>query len=236
VSADGSPGRWRAFEWGFRPWLRTRIGGIHLAGVPSDPAPARPLLLVANHTSWYDGFLLREIHRRIRPGGPLRTLMLERELRKAPVLRWIGGIGFDPERPLTLRGALGRVGEAEGTNGGTPDSGARIRPAPTLSFFPQGTITPSTRRPLGFRRGVELVMRRLAPATVLPVAIRLEMGRKVRPEAWLLAGDPLPVDADGQGPGAAELEARVTALLERVADHLHAHGEGAEAAWPPSAP
>jgi hypothetical protein len=79
-------------------------------------------------------------------------------------------------------------------------------------------------------------MRRLAPATVLPVAIRLEMGRKVRPEAWLLAGDPLPVDADGQGPGAAELEARVTALLERVADHLHAHGEGAEAAWPPSAP
>ncbi len=242
MSADapprgGSPWRWRAFELGLRPWLWTRLAGIQLAGLP-DPGtldPARPLVLVSNHTSWYDGFLLRALHRELRPDGALLTLMLERELRKAPVLGFIGGVGFDPERPATLRGALRQV-EAAAARASARTRARGAGPAPTLSFFPQGTITPATRRPLGFRKGVELVARRLAPAYLLPVAVRLEAGRKIRPTAWVLAGEPVVAEPSGPVPGAEVLEARVTALLDRIAGHLHDHGEGAEGAWPPAPP
>jgi 1-acyl-sn-glycerol-3-phosphate acyltransferase len=193
------------------------------AALPAD----RPLLLVANHTSWYDGFLLREVHRRVRPESPLRTLMLRDELTRAPILRWIGGVGFDPSHPLSLRGALRTVqaGRGQGV---------------VLSFFPQGRIYPATRRPPGFHPGVEFVMRTLAPLSVLPVALHLEMGNRVRPTAWILAGEPVEVEGADRGgaPGegtlsAAGLEASVASLLDRIQGHLHTHGEDAGAHWPP---
>jgi 1-acyl-sn-glycerol-3-phosphate acyltransferase len=197
--------------------MKLRLAGVHVAGLEGAGAlPAsEPLLLVANHTSWYDGFLLRDVHRRVRPTATLRTLMLDSELRKAPVLRWIGGTGFDPDRPLTLRRALREL-EA------LPRAGL------ALSFFPQGSIFPATRRPLGFRPGVSLVMRTLAPLQILPVAIHLEMGTRTRPTAWILGGDPLGAEVD-----VARLEDAVTALLDCVQHHLHEHGEEAAAHWPP---
>jgi 1-acyl-sn-glycerol-3-phosphate acyltransferase len=213
------------FEWWFRPWLRRNLTAIHLAGLPAARAvsgaePAIPLILVANHTSWFDGFLLREIHRHLRPHTSLRTLMLQRELAGNPVLRWIGGCGFDPERPLTLRRAVGEV--------------QAVRPhGLTLSFFPQGKIYPSTKRPLGFARGVEGVLRRLHPAVVLPVGLHLEMGNRVRPTAWIAMGSALRV-VDREGiPPAPALEAAVERELDRIHHHLAQHGEAAAHHWPP---
>lgn len=221
----GSPGAWRVFEWWFRPWLRRNLAEIHMAGLGGvqtigSSHPTVPLVLVANHTSWYDGFLLREVHRQLRPHAPLRTLMLQRELEQNPVLRFIGGAGFDPERPLTLRGALAEIRDARAMG-------------VTLSFFPQGRIYPSTRRPLGFARGVEGVLRALLPALILPVALHLEMGNKVRPTAWIGLGELIPVHGREGIPRALELEAVVQNLLDRTHAHLAEHGESAGEHWPP---
>jgi 1-acyl-sn-glycerol-3-phosphate acyltransferase len=217
LGTPGSPRAWRLFELGFRPWMKRRLAGVHVAGLEGAASlpGEEPLLLVANHTSWYDGFLLREVHRRVRPTAPLRTLMLDSELRKAPVLRWIGGTGFDPDRPVTLRSALRELK-------------ALRRSGVAISFFPQGRIYPATRRPLGFRPGVSLLARTLAPLHVVPVAIHLEMGTRTRPTAWILAGSPVT-----DGASVALLEGAVTGLLDRVQRHLHEHGEGAAAHWPP---
>lgn len=252
LGAPGSPRAWRFFEMGFRPWMKRNLSGVHLAewegptrdqgaGTPAsspastqlevgssggggapgeyDPEPT-PLFLVANHTSWFDGFLLREVHRRLRPAAPLRFLMLDRELRRSRSLRWIGGTGFDPERPLTLRRALGELDALRGEG-------------VVVGWFPQGRIYPATKRPLGFHDGIELALRRMAPARVIPVGIHLEMGRTPRPAAWILHGPPLPVSTPSRALTALRLEEEVTSLLERIQGHLHAFGEEAPCTWPP---
>ncbi len=221
MNPSGSPTVWRLFDAGFRPWLRTRLAGIHLAGLPPEGTldPTLPLLLVANHTSWFDGFLLREVHRSLRPGGPLRTVMLRRELRGRPLLRILGGVGFEPERPATFRGVL-RTLAAE----------RRAPVAATVSFFPQGRIYPSFRAPLTFHPGVELVARHLRPLHLLPVGIHLEGGNRTRPAAFLLAGE-LRTVLEGEVPTARELEGQVAAETGRMRDFLARWGEEAPVRW-----
>ncbi len=226
MTLHGSPTAWRLFEVGFRPWLRTRLAGIHLAGLPPRGAldPALPLLLVANHTSWFDGFLLREVHRALRPEGPLRTVMLARELRGRPLLRFLGGVGFDPERPTSFRGVLR----------GLSDRGEGAGRA-TVAFFPQGRIYPSFRSPLGFQAGVELLARHLRPLHLLPVGIHLEGGNRTRPTAFLSAGRLRTVRV-GEVPTARELEDQVWAETGRIREFLARWGEEAPVRWEEEAP
>jgi 1-acyl-sn-glycerol-3-phosphate acyltransferase len=217
----GGPAVWRAFELFFRPWLRRRLSGIHLAGLPDSlPGPETPLLLVANHVSWYDGFLLREVHRRLRRRGVLRTVMLASELRSSPVLRMLGGTGFDPGRPQSLRGVLRDLERWSGDS--TPL---------TVAFFPQGRIFPSTRTPLGFAPGLRLVSRSLAPCTVLGVGLHLEPGNRISPAAYVHAARPIPVPARSEV-RLDEVEGGVADALARIHQHLHRHGEDAPGRWP----
>jgi 1-acyl-sn-glycerol-3-phosphate acyltransferase len=221
MTFSGSPSAWRLFEVAFRPWLRTRLAGIHVGGLPTleQLDPSLPLLLVANHTSWFDGFLLREVHRSLRPAGPLHTIMLERELRGRPILRMLGGMGFDPERPATFRKVL-RGLERMPTH-----------PAPpTISFFPQGKIFPSFRNPLGFHGGVELLARHLGASHILPVGIHLEGGNRTRPRAFLSAG-PLVTVTAGASPLPRELELLVQEETRRIRDVLARWGEDGPDQW-----
>ncbi|MEO9225890.1 MAG: 1-acyl-sn-glycerol-3-phosphate acyltransferase, partial [Gemmatimonadaceae bacterium] len=128
-------------------------------GKPCPVSDDVPLLLVANHVSWWDGFLLREVQRELRPQSVLYTLALERELREHPVLRLTGGIGVDPASPASILGAVRRF-----------EHKRQEFPHAVFAYFPQGSIAPSYKRPLAFRRGVELFARAIAPLTVLPVA------------------------------------------------------------------
>jgi 1-acyl-sn-glycerol-3-phosphate acyltransferase len=207
-----------AFELCFRPWMRRRIHQVRIAGLPRALPPGVPLLLVANHASWWDPFLLREVHRRLRPAAPLHTVMLRRELARRPFLRRIGAVGIDPERPAGIAAALRELRHR-----------LRERPDATVAFFPQGRIWPTHRRPLGFRPGVELLLRHLPPLTVLPVALHLEPLRSPSQTAFVLAGDPI---GAGEGAAAARLEAAVEAGLDRVHAFLAEWGEDAAGAWP----
>src|SRR5690606_15350821 len=79
-----------AFELGFRPWMRRRIHAVRVAGLPTYTPSARPILLVSNHVSWWDGFVLREVQRRIRPDAPVYVVMSEERLKRLPFFRLMG--------------------------------------------------------------------------------------------------------------------------------------------------
>jgi len=215
-----SPALLGAFELFFRPWRGRRIHATRLAGLPRT-LPRVPLVLAANHVSWWDGFTLREVHRLLRPDGPVYTLMTEGELRRSPFLRSIGGFGIDPGRPASVRGALRFV-----------RARAAERPDATVVLFPQGRIWPAHRRPLGFRRGVEAFARALSPCVVIPVALHHEPLTAVAPTVLVSAGAPIRVD-DGAPPlDAAWLESAVEAESDRILDFLSRHGEDAPRHWP----
>jgi 1-acyl-sn-glycerol-3-phosphate acyltransferase len=200
-----SSATWSAFEIFFRPWMGRRIQRV-LVRAPYGLQSEGPVILAANHMSWWDGFLLREVHRRLRPDAPLFTVMLERELARVPFLRRLGAIPIDPTRPASVR-AVFRALRAESVRD----------PAPLVSWFPQGRIEPSWKRPLALRPGIPALARALAPCSIVPVALHLEPLATPAPTAFVSVGAPIPVRT---GPGAAPRLGAVEWALEVEVDRV----------------
>lgn len=218
--AEGfSPLALAGFELFFLPLMRSRVQ-TRIAPIPDLP-PDRPVFFVANHSSWWDPFILREMHRRMRPEQPLYTLMLQSELEKHPFFRRIGIVGIDPASAGSVRRAIR-----------TFQRRLERHPGACVTFFPQGRIWPATRRPLGFRRGIEPFVQALAPVTLLPVGIRVEPLNDLRPTAFTLPGSPIPATS-GEGL-APRLEDEVVRLLDRIGSHVDEYGEDSARHWPPS--
>ncbi len=209
----------RAFDVVFLPWMRRRIAGVHIAGLPQAPAGNRPMILVSNHVSWWDGFLLHAIHRALRPAAPLYTIMLESELQKWPLLRALGCIGIDPGNASSVGRALGALRE-------------RIdrRPDSVVMYFPQGSIRPSHARPLGFKRGIELLCRHIPNADVLPVGIHFEPLNTPSSHVFMSAGTLVPA----RDVSSTQLERAVEHELDSILAFVVCEGENAARAWPES--
>jgi 1-acyl-sn-glycerol-3-phosphate acyltransferase len=199
----------RCFESVFLPMRRLFLGDVHILNLPASLPPGRPVLLVGNHISNWDGFLFREVQRRLAPSWPVFSIMLEAELRQRPLFRRLGGIGIDPGAPSSVANALRAV---RGLRKGGGDF--------FLSYFPQGRITPAATRPLGFLGGIDLFLRAMAPATVLPAGIHMEPMRKLRPAMFVSLGRPFKIDKPSSV--SAILESLVAAELDRIQARLRA--------------
>jgi 1-acyl-sn-glycerol-3-phosphate acyltransferase len=212
-----SRGIWSGFELVFRPWMHRRLSGIHIRGLDRTTwLPTMPVMLVANHVSWWDGFLLREVHRRLRPDAPLHVVMLETELRRVPIFRGMGAIPL-PAGPMGAR-TIAR------------DLALRIerRPDAVIGYFPQGRIWPSHRRPLGFRRGGAWLAGRLAPVAVVPVGLHFEPLTLPGPAAFVSVGSPL-LAREALEPG--RLEGAVTGQVDEILGWVQRHGEDSVEGW-----
>jgi 1-acyl-sn-glycerol-3-phosphate acyltransferase len=207
----------RAFEAFFRPWRDARVRTL-VAGLPAELPRGVPLLLAANHVSWWDPFTLRELQRALRPGAPFHTVMLEAELARRPFFRRLGVVGLDPASPASLRGCIRQLRRL-----------LKERPDGAVCFFPQGRIWPSFRRPLGFRGGIRVLARELGPLVILPVGLHLEPLNATRPTVFASAAPPLRVDGRLD---VAELERAVEGEVDAVLAFLSRHGEDAPRHWP----
>jgi 1-acyl-sn-glycerol-3-phosphate acyltransferase len=212
-----SPAAVRAFELFFRPWRDARIR-TRLAGLPARLPPDVPLLLAANHVSWWDPFSLREVQRALRPGAPFFTVMLEAELARRPFFRRMGVVGLDPASPASLRACIRQLRRLLDAH---PDG--------SVCFFPQGRIWPSFKRPLGFRPGIGLLARELAPLVILPIGLHVEPLSATRPIVFASAAEPLRVD-DRLDP--VDIEGAVERELDAIQTFLSRHGEDAPRHWP----
>jgi 1-acyl-sn-glycerol-3-phosphate acyltransferase len=207
----------RAFELFFRPWRDARVR-TRVAGLPRALTDDIPLLLAANHVSWWDPFTLREVQRALRPSAPFFTVMLEAELAKRPFFRRLGVVGLDPASPASLRGCIRQLGRL-----------LDERPDGAVCFFPQGRIWPSFKRPLGFRPGIGLLARELGPMIVLPIGLHVEPLSATRPTVFASAAEPISVD-DQLDP--ADVESAVSHEVDAIHAFLSRHGEDAPRHWP----
>lgn len=214
-----SASAWRAFDLVLRPWMRRHVR-VHVAGaVPAIP-PDVPLLLCANHESWWDGFLLREVQRRLRPGAGFHAVMLDAELSRRPFLRPLGALGVTPGSTASVRRLFH-----------TLTALAHRRPDAVVAYFPQGRIRPGSPLPLDFRRGVGAAAEALSPCRIVPVGIRVVPGRTHRMDALLSVGEPLAVPR-GRRPSPAVVERAVEEELEAISAFLARHEERAAERWP----
>jgi 1-acyl-sn-glycerol-3-phosphate acyltransferase len=191
-----------------------------LARTPAkEDLPSGPILLVPNHTSFWDGFIMKRVHDRLRPGAPFYTVMLERELERRPLLRRLGGMGIEPGDPRSFRTMLRDLADR-----------LDARRDASVVFFPQGKIWPSFRRPLGFHPGIGTLLRRIPSMTVLPTGIHLEGHHRTGLTAYVSVGRPFPGPAHSEG-WIRWLETAVEDEVDRILEHVGLHGEDAPELW-----
>ncbi len=202
----------KCFETAFIPMRNFRLGGLHFLNMPEHLPANRPVLLVGNHVSNWDGFIFREIQRRLRPDWPIYSVMIEEEIRRLPFFRLLGGLGIKPESAASVARALRQTKKLRETN---PDF--------FFSFFPQGKIYPSFKRPLDFKNGIDLFIRALSPLTLLPVGLHMEPMGKLSPTYFISLGRPMKIDRPS--PVHRVLEDMVQAETDKIHSLLSRHGE-----------
>jgi 1-acyl-sn-glycerol-3-phosphate acyltransferase len=211
----------RFMNWWFPRHVEGRIRGafeaVHIRGLERFAALSResPLLLVSNHSSWWDPMtLIYLMPRRLRLDA--YAMMDEKNLRRFPFLGRVGAFGVD------LRG--GRAEPSLRYAEGLLDRAGRV-----VLVYPQGRERASTVRPLGFRRGSALVASRVSGAPVVPLGVRYEVAGTEHPLMFLSFGEPLPPIADVEE-GRARQEEAVTAELDTLDDRVCRLRDGDEAA------
>ncbi|MDQ2818262.1 MAG: lysophospholipid acyltransferase family protein [Candidatus Eremiobacteraeota bacterium] len=165
----------RSFERYVRWLVRRSFAGVWLnrraARLPSDGYVA-----IANHSSWWDGFIPYLLHRRQLPGSPFGLLMSDQELRRFPFFRWAGAFSIDNSSMRRAREAVVYAGE-------------EARRGVGVWMFPQGWFAIDC-EPRQFSSGFVHAARRGA-AAIVPVALRFTMLEKQRPEVFIDIAKPL---------------------------------------------
>lgn len=141
--------------------VRGGLGGVGVRG----PLPPGGAVLAANHHSWWDGYVWREVAWAV--GADFRVLMTRRQLARFPFLRRVGALDVGE-----LRAAL-----------------RAARAGAWVAIFPEGGIQPA-----GPLREVQPGAAWLAGAAgvpLVPAGLRVVVRGNPQPEAYLRLGAPV---------------------------------------------
>lgn len=160
------------------------------------PEGDAPILLYANHASWWDGFIAHQLCRATRRDG--YCMMEEENLARYRFLSRIGAFSVRRHEALSSLESL-RYARS-----------LLQKPRAVVVIFPEGELHPFGSRDLRLERGVELLAR-VSVARCVPVAIRAAMFEHELPDVLIDVGD-----AHGLAT-LASFEERLRAQVERVA-------------------
>jgi 1-acyl-sn-glycerol-3-phosphate acyltransferase len=235
-----------------RNFCQRRFHAIEVLGQVPAPPPDHALLLLPNHSTWWDGFFVYLLNERLFQRR-FHVMMLEEKLREFWFFRHVGAYSIAPNSPKAIAETLTYTASLLDSAPRSPSasqparaSRAPLAPlapiAPLVTMFPQGELRPSRQRPLGYNRGVEWLLKKCQkPVAVLPLAMRCEFLREEKPEVFLLFGDmhiALPVSPNSlvsPNAGAAHtpqyctaqaLEAQTEALLGSLESRISAGERG----------
>jgi 1-acyl-sn-glycerol-3-phosphate acyltransferase len=158
-----------------------RVAGRRELETALDADPSGCVLL-ANHSTWWDVFLVVHLIATLRADG--YGMMEHFNLTRFRFFRRIGAFSVDRTDPASLRESLDYTLEL------------LARPRATVWIFPQGKIAPNDARPLAFQPGLRALLTRAGRLRIAPVAIRPEFWQEERPELLVRIGAPRWVEKD----------------------------------------
>lgn len=195
-------------------YLPRHVHGVRLspAGWASPSlAPDQPLVVYANHPSWWDPLIFLFLSNRFWPGrshyGPIDATAAER-------YGFFRRLGFF---------AVERGSRAGARRFLETSSAILARPSTALWITPQGELVDPRERPVRLEPGLAALARRLERGTFLPLALELPFWDEKLPEVLVRFGEPV----DLQGPEGPILRSRgeegrelLTRRLEETQDAL----------------
>ncbi len=183
----------------FRAFGAVRVGGLDdLARVAAE----RPVLVISNHTSWWDPLVVLYLTARVLKVDAY-AMMDAKNLRALPFFGKVGAFGVDLDTPVDGARAIRYAAKLL-------DRAGRL-----VWIFPQGREVTVTARPLGFRGGSAEIARVARQAVVVPAAIRYEHGGRPEPSLYVAFGAPLASERDVARARHVQ-EAAVSSELDRI--------------------
>ena len=195
----------RLFALYNRNLLRRRFAALRVAGLEHlrQRSLDAPLILYANHSSWWDGLVAFALGRAAQLDHYF--LMEERQLRQYQLFRRLGAFSVVRE---DARAALVSINYAADLLRDTDRA---------LWIFPQGDTLPNDTRPLKLYTGAARIIRRCERAYVAPVALRYEFLEDFKPEIFARIGA---LELLENNPNPKRLTQQFTANLTDTLDKL----------------
>ncbi|MDZ7401872.1 MAG: lysophospholipid acyltransferase family protein [candidate division KSB1 bacterium] len=210
-----NPTRWAKFVFHIYVMrlMKRQFHAFHLFGDLPQPDPNLPLLLIPNHSTWWDGFFVYLLNDQILKREPY-LMMLDRQLAKYRFFARIGAFGITP-------------GDRENVNESLNYTVELLQKKNVMiTIFPQGILLPWGKRPLNFKKGIEAIIQLYQkPINILPLAIRAEYGGEQRAEVFFQFGQNLIVDTDSFQ-GVKWLESIELGLLDDLAEKINRGEKG----------
>jgi len=173
-------------RWIFNPYsrrlLKKHFTGFYRANDYPPVTEGRPLLILPNHISWWDGFFIDFVCRQFITRKPF-LMMLEEQLRRYWFFQKVGAYSINPHLPRGIMEA------ARYTQDVLKD------PNHFVIIYPQGEIEPFEKRPLTLKRGLQLFIKETPAAQVLPVGFRIQYYNQKHPAVIVRFGESLTAGA-----------------------------------------
>lgn len=182
------PAKSRWFNAWFARHARARIrrtfGRVMVSGLDETrgSVASAPLLLVANHTTWWDALVALYVSELLIECDGY-AMMDAANLRRLPFFRRVGAFGVDMDEPTDGARAIRRAAKL------------LDRPGRCVWVFPQGRER-SPFDALDLRPGAAQIARVARKALVVPVGLRYVFGGAERPEMWIALGASLDSERD----------------------------------------
>ena len=172
------------FFFFFHLIFRRKIEAInfHSSLTETSIEPSSPILLLANHVSWWDGFILIFLARRLFPRHKFNVAMKYEEWSKRKWMGHLGALPIDSKSPSQLLRFFRNLKKERENN-----------PAICLGYFFQGKMAVSGEKVNEALRGTVLLAEELAPITVIPVAIFADVQHQPKSVFYVRTGSPIDI-------------------------------------------
>lgn len=200
----------RFFRRIVRGYFRRHFHAVRVAHAERFTRLNGPLIVYANHSSWWDPMVCVLLAERLMPERKHYAPMDAAALARYGILK---RIGIFPVEMSSARGAVQflRIGEQVLASGGA------------LWVTPQGRFADPRERPLQFKAGMAALAARVAASTgsciLLPLAIEYPFWDERLPETLLCFGEPQLVRS---GESAEVIQQRSIAALEAALEEIKA--------------
>jgi 1-acyl-sn-glycerol-3-phosphate acyltransferase len=164
------------------------------------------VLVVSNHTSWWDPMFCIYLANRLAAFDGY-ALMLAKNLERLPFLGRVGGFGVEIGDAADARRAL-RYGAA-----------LLAKPGRVVWVFPQGIERPITESLVDFKPGAAMMAKLAAQQQIIGVGLRYEFGAAEKPTLLASIGEPFGFDTDVRA-GALQQQRAVDAELAAIEQHV----------------
>lgn len=175
----------------FRRRARAHLAGVHVRGLEIleewnlDRGRKDPLIIMANHSSWWDAVMPILLSLDTCDHDAF-GVMEHRQLVRFGFFSRVGMFSIERDNPRSALRSIAYGAELLRNTG-------RV-----LWYYPQGEIVPNDRRPIAVAQGAARLVAATAPVTLLPVAFRYEMLGDERPDVFVRVGPPQVIASEGE--------------------------------------